>query len=65
MSSTIQEREVRTYTIKFPKAYPLKEKISELQKLNPDFALTVIEKNSLLVSESAFLLEDYGYFGLK
>lgn len=65
MSSITHEREVRTYTIRFPKSYPLKERITELQKLNPNFVLSVKGKNSLLVCESAFLLEDYGYFGLK
>ncbi|MCX7997482.1 MAG: Uma2 family endonuclease [Leptospiraceae bacterium] len=65
MSSITHEREVRTYTIRFPKSYPLKEKLSELQKLNPDFVLSVKGKNSLLICESAFLLEDYGYFGIK
>jgi Uma2 family endonuclease len=59
------EKETRTYTIQFPKNYSLRERLIDLQKCNPDFVLTLENENSLSVAESAFLLEDYGYFGIK
>jgi Uma2 family endonuclease len=64
MPATV-EKETRTYTIQFPASYPLRERLSDLQKANPDFILTLEDENSLKVAESAFLLEDYGYFGIK
>jgi Uma2 family endonuclease len=64
MPATV-EKETRTYTIQFPASYPLRERLEELQKANPDFVLTLENENSLIVAESTFLLEDYGYFGIK
>jgi Uma2 family endonuclease len=61
----IAEKETRTYTIQFPKSYSLRERLEVLQKANPDFVLTLEDENSLMIAESAFLLEDYGYFGIK
>lgn len=59
------EKQINTYTIQFPNSYPLKEKLDELQKCNPDVQLSIEEENQLTISESAYLFEEYGYFGIK
>jgi Uma2 family endonuclease len=65
MPATAEQKETRTYTIHFPVTYCLRDRLVDLQKANPDFILTLEDENSLMVAESAFLLEEYGYFGIK
>jgi hypothetical protein len=35
------------------------------EKLNPEVRLSIEVENCLTITESAFLFEDYGYFGIK
>ena len=59
------EKQVNTYTLRVPNSYALVEKLEELQRQNPEVLLSIEDDNCLLITESAFLFEDYGYFGIK
>jgi Uma2 family endonuclease len=39
--------------------------MDELERVNPDVLLSIDVENCLTIAESAFLFEDYGYFGIK
>jgi Uma2 family endonuclease len=63
---TMEKTTKRTYTIQIPIAYPLSQKkLDELRKWNSELELNIEEGNVLEITESAFLFEDYGYFGIK
>jgi Uma2 family endonuclease len=60
-----EKKQVNTYSIRIPSSYRLIEKMDELERLNPEVLLSIEVENCLTITESAFLFEDYGYFGIK
>lgn len=66
MNTAITAQDSYSYTIKFPDSYRIsRDRLKVLQDQNPDYILNTDSENHLIVTESAFLFTEYGYFGIK
>jgi Uma2 family endonuclease len=64
--STIETNNERiTYSIQFPRSYPLKDRLEDLQKYNEHILLELGHDNYLHISESEFFLKEFGSFSIK
>lgn len=59
------KKQTEPYSIRIPASYQVKERLQELQRVNLDYELSIEDDNLLLIAEKNFLLEEFGYFGVK
>jgi Uma2 family endonuclease len=60
-----EQKQINTYYLRIPVSYQITKKLEELQHVNPEYLLAIENENLLTITESAFLFEEYGYFGIK